>query len=190
MKVQSCVVLALVPTLILSVVRATDEVGEEPPSNRLLRRRTVEATEEDASGTTPSASEESGTAPESEETAPSSKRVWVQFKKETSHASALGLVRETIVSNLGASEADATNLLVPESTLSSNSTSISTGTSTSSYPFAMHYNFYESSIPFMVMSVDDNTMTSLEADPCRSTGPGNPGRLWEQGERTASALKQ
>jgi subtilisin family serine protease len=117
--------------------------------------------EETASGTAPTASDAAGwsTAPASETATKTAKRVWVQFKKGTPHASALGSVQATIVSNLGASEADAANLLVPESNVSGNSTA------TGSYPFTMHYDFYDSKIPFMVMSVDESTMSSLKSDP-------------------------
>jgi hypothetical protein len=154
MKISaSLVLLAVVPTLVLNAV-----VHAAEGNDHHVRRRAVEeagGTNEASGGGTGGWSLPPATG---ESTVSTSTRVWVQFKKETSHAAALGSVQSTIMSNLGATPEDATNLLVPEDSASADN-------STAAYPFTLHYDFYDSKVPFMVMSVDEATLNALKADP-------------------------
>jgi hypothetical protein len=153
----SLTLLALVPTLLLkSVVHAAERTDFN------VRRRAAEGMVDETGNSNEASGGGKGgwsTPPATDDSMVSSPtRVWVEFKKEASHATALGSVQATIMTNLGITEEAATNLLIPNE-------GASTSNSTTTYPFALHYDFYDSKVPFMVMSVDATTLNALKADP-------------------------
>jgi hypothetical protein len=155
---SSMFLLAFVPTLVLkSSARAAERTEFS-----VRRRRAVEGVANETEGSNKASGGGKGgwtSAPARDEsTLSSSTRVWVQFNKEISHPMALGLVQAKIMTSLGATEKDATDLLVPDA-------GARAANSTAAYPFKLHYDFYESEVPFMVMTVDQTTLRALKADP-------------------------
>jgi subtilisin family serine protease len=145
---------ALVSTLLICAapVNAADS---EKPSSPHLRRRAVSGN--GTSGwTSPPDDLRSGNSTAGEPLY----RVWVEFKPSATHSAALKSVQSTIVANLGAPPDVAAKMLVAERDSDSDAKS-----SSKKYAFTMHYDFYDTDVQSMVMTMSSKALRAMRKDP-------------------------
>ena len=88
-------------------------------------------------------------------------RVWVQYKTDVTRSACLESLQSKVMASTGAPAADAKALLQAQGETVAAKSSSTTGPSR----FCMHYDFFDTKLGSMVMTVDDAMLRSLQDDP-------------------------